>query len=405
MLEHPVVVEELREVRAARVGQDRRAPARRRRGRARSRARPRPSSRTSRRRAAPPRARAGARRGTSRGRRRAPTRRRRRGPSSRARCPCRSPRRGTGADRSSRLRRVDRALGVDADDLHLRLALLEVAADAADRAAGTDRDHDRVELAAGLLPDLGAGRAVVRLGVRHVRVLVRLEPAGDLLGEPRRDGVVRLGRVVLDRRRRDHDLGAVAAQHRDLLLAHLVGHHEDAAVALLRRRDREPDAGVARGRLDDRAARLELPVALGGLDHREPDPVLVRAARVQELELREDRPGHVARDPVEPDDRRVADQVEHGRVLARHGRRKRTRRYAGVTAPSGAVASSSRRISTSVAIRPTTEIPTVTQNASWQPRVNARGRTGSPWLRSRSASGAPTSRPRRRSRRRSAAPC
>jgi hypothetical protein len=33
----------------------------------------------------------------------------------------------------------------------------------------------------------------VRLRVRHVRVLVRLEAAGDLLGEPRRDGVVRLG--------------------------------------------------------------------------------------------------------------------------------------------------------------------------------------------------------------------
>ena len=28
--------------------------------------------------------------------------------------------------------------------------------------------------------------------------------------------------------------------------------------------------------------------------------------------------GDVARDPVEPDDRRVADEVEDGRVLARH---------------------------------------------------------------------------------------
>ena len=218
------------------------------------------------------------------------------------------------------LRRVHGPFGVDADDLHLGLVLLEVAADAADRAAGADRDHDRVELAAGLLPDLRPGRAVVRLGVRHVRVLVGLEPARDLLREPRRDRVVRLGRVVLDRRRRDHDLGAVAAQHRDLLLAHLVGHHEDAPVALLCRRDREADAGVARGRLDDRAAGLQLPVALGGFDHREPDPVLVRPARVQELELGEDRPRHVARDAVEPDDRRVADQVDHGWVVAGHGR-------------------------------------------------------------------------------------
>ena len=88
--------------------------------------------------------------------------------------------------------------------------------------------------------------AVVRLRVVHVRVLVGLEAAGDLLGEPVGDGVVALRRVVLDRGRRDHDLGAVGAQERDLLLAHLVRHDEDAAVALDRGRDGEADAGVAR---------------------------------------------------------------------------------------------------------------------------------------------------------------
>ena len=183
---------------------------------------------------------------------------------------------------------VDRALGIDADDLHLGLLLVEPAADAGDRAACADGDDDRVELAAGLLPDLGRGDVVVRLRVRHVRVLVGLEAAGDLLGEPRRDGVVRLRRVVVDGRRRDHDLGAVRAQHRDLLLAHLVGHDEDAAVALACRRDGEADAGVAGGRLDDRPARLQLPLALGLLDHREADPVLDRAAGVEVLELGED---------------------------------------------------------------------------------------------------------------------
>ena len=191
---------------------------------------------------------------------------------------------------------VDRPLGIDADDLHLGLLLVEPAADAGDRPARADGDDDRVELAAGLLPDLGRGDVVVRLRVRHVRVLVGLEAARDLLGEPRRDGVVRLRRVVVDRGRRDHDLGAVRAEHRDLLLAHLVGHDEDAAVALAGRRDGEADAGVARGRLDDRPARLELPLALGLLDHREADPVLHRAARVQVLELGEDpRRGPAAR--------------------------------------------------------------------------------------------------------------
>ena len=221
---------------------------------------------------------------------------------------------------ASSLGGVDRALGIDADDLHLGLLLVEPAADARDRPAGADGDDDRVELAAGLLPDLGRGDVVVRLRVRHVRVLVGLEAAGDLLGEPRRDRVVRLRRVVVDRRRRDHDLGAVRAEHRDLLLAHLVGHDEDAAVALARRGDGEPDAGVARGRLDDRAARLELPLALGLLDHREADPVLHRAARVQVLELGEDAGVARRREPVEPYDRRRADELEEGRILARHRR-------------------------------------------------------------------------------------
>ena len=210
---------------------------------------------------------------------------------------------------------VDRALRVGADDQHLGAVLLEVAPDAGDRAAGADGDHDRVDLTAlGLLPDLGRSRLVVRLGIRQVRVLVGLEAAGDLLGEAVRDRVVRLGRVVVDGGRRDHDLGAVGAQRRDLLLAHLVRHHEDAAVALLRGRDREPDAGVARGRLDDRAAGAELALPLGRLDHREPDAVLVRAARVEELELREQCRRHVGAEAVEPHDRRRADEVEESRV-------------------------------------------------------------------------------------------
>ena len=211
----------------------------------------------------------------------------------------------------------DGALRIDRDDARPRAVLLEVAADARDRAPRAHRDDDRVDVAAvRLLPELGPGRLVVRLGVRRVRVLVGLEAARDLLGEPVRDRVVALRRMRVDRGRRDDDLGAVRAQHRDLLLAHLVGHDEDAAVAAQRRRHREPGAGVARGRLDDRAAGLEAAVLLRRLDHREPDAVLHRAARVQVLELGEELARNVAGEALEPDDRRVADELEHGRVVA-----------------------------------------------------------------------------------------
>src|SRR3712207_9308529 len=74
-----------------------------------------------------------------------------------------------------------------------------------------------------------------------------LFPYTTLFRSPVGDAVIGLGRLRGHGRRRDHDLGAVGAQDRDLLLAHLVRHREDAAVALDRRRDRETHAGVARG--------------------------------------------------------------------------------------------------------------------------------------------------------------
>ena len=55
--------------------------------------------------------------------------------------------------------RVDRALGIGADDLDRRVLLLQVAPDARDRAAGADADDEVIEVVADLAPDLGAGRA------------------------------------------------------------------------------------------------------------------------------------------------------------------------------------------------------------------------------------------------------
>ncbi len=48
--------------------------------------------------------------------------------------------------------------------------------------------------------------------------------------------------------------------------------------------------------------------ALGGLDHRQADAVLHRAERVEEFQLRRDGGGAAGGDPVEPQQRRVADQ-------------------------------------------------------------------------------------------------
>ena len=87
---------------------------------------------------------------------------------------------------------VDRADRVGADDLDRRVHLLEVAPGAGDRAARADAGDEVRDLPGGLLPQLRAGRRVVRGRVGLVEVLVGLERAGDLLGEPVGDAVVGL---------------------------------------------------------------------------------------------------------------------------------------------------------------------------------------------------------------------
>ena len=207
---------------------------------------------------------------------------------------------------------VDRALGVGSDHLERRALLLEVAADAGHRAAGAEGDHEVGQPPAGLAPELGPGRAVVGLGVGLVEVLVWLEGAVDLLGQPIGDPVVGLRRVGIDRGRADDDLGAEGAQGVDLLPAHLVGHHRHHAVAAKGGRHRQPEPGVAGGRLDQRPARPEQPRLLRGVDHRHRGPVLDRPAGVHELDLRDERRAHLGGEAREAHDGRLADQVENG---------------------------------------------------------------------------------------------
>ena len=80
--------------------------------------------------------------------------------------------------------------------------------------------------------------------------------------------------------------GRAISEHQPAPLdAHALGHDQDQLVALDRGDHREADAGVAAGRLDDRAAGLELAAALGVLDHRQRDAVLDRAAGIGALGL------------------------------------------------------------------------------------------------------------------------
>src|SRR5439155_340049 len=128
------------------------------------------------------------------------------------------------------------------------------------------------------------------------------------------------GVALADVGARHHDFRAERLQMEHFLLAHLVGDDEHQPVALARGNECQPESGVARGGLDDRAARLQLSIALGGLDHRESDAVLDRASGILALELEE----KLARPGVEPrhlHERRVADErkdVAHS-AMRRYG--------------------------------------------------------------------------------------
>ena len=83
----------------------------------------------------------------------------------------------------------------------------------------------------------------------------------------------------------ERDLGAEDLEQLAAFERHVLGHDDAQLVAAQLRDEREPDAGVARRRFEDRRAGREHAVGLGQLDHLERDAVLRRTARVLALEL------------------------------------------------------------------------------------------------------------------------
>ena len=159
-----------------------------------------------------------------------------------------------------------------------------------------------------LLPDLGPGGGFVRQGVGRIAELVDVGRA--VLGSDAFGHVLIIVRVALaDVGAGEAHLGPQGAQMKDLLLRHLVGHHDDQTVALLGRDQGQAEAGVAGGRLDQGTAWLEAAIALRRFDHRTADSVLDRAPGILGLKLEEE----LARpciDAVYPDERRVADHLQ-----------------------------------------------------------------------------------------------
>jgi len=195
----------------------------------------------------------------------------------------------------------------DRDDTNVRVAFLEHASDAGERASGAHAHDERVDLAGRCLPDLlGRGlRVDVWIGgifelTAHQRIGRRLHQALRLL-----DGA---GHAVL--RTGQHHLGTVRLQQVTASRAHVLGHHDDTPISANGTDHRETDAGVAAGRLDDGRPRNELAGLFCREDHRKRRAVLHRTRHVVRFELPADLGAPVTGNSCEPYQRRVADQVQ-----------------------------------------------------------------------------------------------
>ena len=194
------------------------------------------------------------------------------------------------------------------------IALLQRARHAAQGAAAAHRAGEAVDLAVGLVPDLGAGGAVVAVAVGGVVELVGPDRAvrllgGEFLGE--RAGVAHVvAGIGVGHGRHQPEVGAAQPQHVLLFLALRLGHHDHRAVAARIGDQGDADAGIAGGALDDHAAGLELAALLGVLDDGERRAILHRAAGIEELRLAVDVAARRLRGGDQLDQRRVADAID-----------------------------------------------------------------------------------------------
>ena len=203
-----------------------------------------------------------------------------------------------------------------AHDADIRALLLEEAARTGQGAAGADARHEHVHLAFGILPDLGAGGAVMGAGVGRVFKLAQHQRAGDL---PRQRFRPVHGALHAGRAGRQNDLCAVGRQQLAALHAHGLGHDEHGAVASGRRHGGQADAGVARGGLDNGRAGLKNAPLLRVEDHAQGDAVLGAAGgfcRSSLARSRAERP-RFFRVILQSHQRRAADELRH--ILIDHG--------------------------------------------------------------------------------------
>ncbi len=107
----------------------------------------------------------------------------------------------------------------------------------------------------------------------------------------------------------ENDFGAKGAQQNATLQAHGVGHGDDQPVAFHRGDERQADAGIAAGRLDqDGLAGVNITGLLGFVDHADANAVFHAGDGVEAFQLGDDGRFGSGSDFVEPYQRSVTNQ-------------------------------------------------------------------------------------------------
>ena len=234
-----------------------------------------------------------------------------------------------------------RAHRVGQNHFQIRLHALKKTGQAGQRTGRPDTHHNGIQIVLGLRPDFRGGAAFVGQRVGRVIELIGEKSIGDVGGQARGHVLVILRVALADVRPGDMHLSAHGLEVQHLLGGHLVRHHQHHPIAFGPTDQRQPQAGVTGRCFNNGAAGAQTPVALGGINHGQADPVLDRASGVLRFKLEEQR----TRPGIEPADthqRRVADQFQNGRlrvawhdvtsrVFALDGQRLATRYVAPIT--------------------------------------------------------------------------
>src|SRR6266852_4408257 len=221
---------------------------------------------------------------------------------------------------------VQRDVRIHPDNFYVGIFFLQVLSHAADRAAGAHAADEVRDPAFAVLPNLGAGGAVVRLGIHLIVVLIRIVRIGNFPREFFRHRIVASRIFGFDGGGADDDLRAESFQEIDLFLGLLVSGREDALVTTNRRDERQTHAGVARSAFNDRAAGLQQAFFFGFVNHADADAVFHRAARIGEFRFDVDLRLQALIDAVQAHQRCVTDRFQN--VVALHQSSRFLRRIA-----------------------------------------------------------------------------